>query len=357
MGRSRGKLLHRQLSLILISQAIVWHDILFANLSVAGFTALAWAAKFWEQQRLRMFALAVSVVILVCATLTRQNGLLCLVAALVTVFAIGFMVSPKIATRIGLATTLSAIALLVVINVLLSVGHANASYGSGLTDVQEFDIAGVSAVDSRVDLSALDRGNPLIDAMIRKQALGFSPQHFNFLQQNSPQLWNYLEAQPPATISAEWWSILRHDPLAYVHHRLRVFRWSFLTPDVTQCLPTFVGIGGDPKMVQDVGLSIGVRAQDQALYGYATRFFQTPEFSHVFYALISIALIALLILRGQPSDIAIVAMLAAGLLVTGSYFIIGISCDFRFLYFMDIAALAGLLYVTIDPPVDWRRAG
>lgn len=342
--------------LVLVSQAIVWHDVLFANLSIAGFTALAWAAKVWERRRFRTFALAVSIVILSFAALSRQNGVICFVVGLVGVFAIGLTVDNKTALRIGLTTSLCAVAFLVATNVVLSVQHANASYGSGVEDVQEFDIAGVAAVDPHVDLSLLDRGNPAIDTMIRKQAQSFSPQRLAFLQQNSPQLWNYLQAEPPDVISAEWWSILIHDPVAYVHHRLRVFRWSFLTPDVTRCLPVFVGVGGDPKMAQDLGLTYGVRAQDQALYMYSSRFFQTPEFSHAFYATISIVVIALLFLRGQPSDIAMIAMLAGGLLVTASYLIIGISCDFRFLYFLDVSALAGLLYAAIDPPVFMRRA-
>src|ERR1700743_1639023 len=64
--------------LVLIYQGIVWKDVLFADASVAGCACLAWAAARWEHQRLRFALIAVAMVLLVLASMARQNGILVL---------------------------------------------------------------------------------------------------------------------------------------------------------------------------------------------------------------------------------------------------------------------------------------
>ncbi len=39
-----------------------------------------------------------------------------------------------------------------------------------------------------------------------------------------------------------------------------------------------------------------------------------------------------------------------------SFFVISIACDYRYLYFTDIAAMAGLVYAAVDPTFFGRRA-
>ena len=45
----------------------------------------------------------------------------------------------------------------------------------------------------------------------------------------------------------------------------------------------------------------------------------------------------------------------AGAAFAASFFIISIACDYRYMYFTDLAAMAGLLYVAIDFPTPWRK--
>jgi hypothetical protein len=49
------------------------------------------------------------------------------------------------------------------------------------------------------------------------------------------------------------------------------------------------------------------------------------------------------------------ALQFAGAAFAASFLIISIACDYRYLYFTDLAAIAGLVYVAIDPPTPWRR--
>ena len=64
---------------LLIYQGIVWRDVLFANLTIAGFVMLASVAQRWASRP--NMALAGALVCLTLAALARQNGLILVVAA------------------------------------------------------------------------------------------------------------------------------------------------------------------------------------------------------------------------------------------------------------------------------------
>ena len=42
------------------------------------------------------------------------------------------------------------------------------------------------------------------------------------------------------------------------------------------------------------------------------------------------------------------ALIASALAFTASFFVISISCDYRYLYFLDLSALAALFYLSLD---------
>jgi hypothetical protein len=52
-----------------------------------------------------------------------------------------------------------------------------------------------------------------------------------------------------------------------------------------------------------------------------------------------------------------VGLMVSGLGFAASFFLISIACDYRYLYFLDLAALAGLFYVAVDPPWTRRKSG
>jgi hypothetical protein len=58
---------------------------------------------------------------------------------------------------------------------------------------------------------------------------------------------------------------------------------------------------------------------------------------------------ALVWLRKLPGDTAVIGMLAAAFLFTASFFVISIACDYRYLYFLDLAALSAWFYVALGP--------
>jgi hypothetical protein len=68
-----------------------------------------------------------------------------------------------------------------------------------------------------------------------------------------------------------------------------------------------------------------------------------------------LVLAGLFVWRRQPADIAIAGLQLGGAAFATSFFIISIACDYRYLYFTDLAALTGLIYAAIDPPMPWRK--
>ncbi len=71
----------------------------------------------------------------------------------------------------------------------------------------------------------------------------------------------------------------------------------------------------------------------------------TPVFSHAAYATVALLLLAFLVLRRRDEDIAIAAMLASAIAFALTFFVISVACDYRYLYYLDIAAIAAATYV------------
>ena len=138
-------------------------------------------------------------------------------------------------------------------------------------------------------------------------------------------------------------------PALYFSVRAKVFRWTFLAPEIGLCVPFIVGVKGAPETMRSLKMPVRMDGRDRILLGYAGSFLHTPVFSHLFFALLALALIAALLIRHEPQDIAIACMLAASLTFAASFFVISIACDYRYLYFLDIAAITSLFYCGLDP--------
>ena len=101
----------------------------------------------------------------------------------------------------------------------------------------------------------------------------------------------------------------------------------------------------------------GQRPRDGRIYDYARRWFGTPFYSHLTYAALAAAVAGFLLVRREPADIAIAALMIAALLFTASFFVVSVACDYRYLYALDLAAMTGSLYVALDPSARRRGAG
>ncbi|WP_309605382.1 hypothetical protein [Phenylobacterium sp.] len=342
---------------VLIYQGIVWRDVLFANLTLAGFILIAHVARGWGPRPpilARVGTLVGALVCLALAALVRQNGLVLVVAAAGalawTVRQGGWRAS--LAWGLG---GLAAVGLLALgINQIAQPPQGGPTPRPASLILEHYDVVGAKAHHPRLRLKEIAKVDPAAAALIEAQAR----QHYSAARVDTldldPVYRRALWHVPDAAMHAQWRRIVVHYPAAYLLQRADVFRWTFLTPDLAQCLPVQVGVAGPEAMLKALNLQAGIDIQDQGLADYARRFYGTPVYSHLTWAIVAVAVIVLLLRRGDPVDGVFVALLAGTLAFTASFFVISVACDYRYLYLLDLAAMAGALYAALDPP-RWRK--
>jgi hypothetical protein len=330
-------------------QGIVWKDVLFANLTVAGFVSLAFGLKWTNRPRLGKLALAKALVLLAVAGLVRQNGLIDgALAALAFGAAEGYRLDWKQVAIRGLAALAAVLALALVLGAVIHPATSDLKANAvGLRIVRHYDIVGAVARDPKVDLGAV----PLERAAVIRAEAGklYTPERIDTLD-DSPTITRALWQTPKAALASAWWGIVLHRPGLYLSHRLAVFDQLLLTPKLDRCVPVAVGVDGPAQYRDALGLKEGVNRRDVFLSNYAAAFYQTPVFSHLLYVILDLALLAALAVRRQAADLAVMGLLLAGLGFAASFFLIGIACDYRYLYMLDLATLVGLVYWALDPP-------
>jgi hypothetical protein len=208
--------------------------------------------------------------------------------------------------------------------------------------VAYYDIGGILARSPTFQLGSVDKQ---IDAHLLRSEVHqlYTPERLDYLGRSEiiASAFNSLSHDEFKTL---WQSAILSDPLAYVRHRIAVFRWMTFPPDASRCLPVHVGTAGPEDLMRMLSLDAGVRPGDGALYAYALTFVGTPVFMNGAYALLAAALMLIFIIRRQPRDIPMALMLLAALAFAGTYLLIGIACDLRYMYFLPLAAMAGLVY-------------
>ena len=343
---------------VLIYQAIVWKDVAFANTAVGGLVCLAHAAKAWPNARRRWPLLAAAVALLAIASQVRQNGI---IAAVFAALALGWIASRGRWLR-GAAWTVGGLLAVVVagqVFTLLSIpAHAPPEAGvkTGLRIVQNYDLIGAAALDPTYRLDDMAAADPADTAVIRARAhLDYSGRRVDFMDRDralSDAIWR----MPEAAAQKQWQNLILKNPALYLRVRWEDFRWVLAPPVIDWCLPVYVGVDAPVEKMAPLRLEHRFVESDAQLNNYASWFLDTPVYWHWFYAGISLVLAGLFVWRRQPADIAMAGLQLGGAAFAASFFIISIACDYRYLYFTDLAALTGLIYAAIDPPMPWRKA-
>jgi hypothetical protein len=117
------------------------------------------------------------------------------------------------------------------------------------------------------------------------------------------------------------------------------------SPDPIICHLVSIGVTGSPAQLQQLGLAAGIGPRAQALGNYSRMFVLTPVFSHLTWGALALVLMVILIRRGEPVDLAMSGLLAGALLFAVTFFFISIACDYRYLIFLDLSAMASALYL------------
>jgi hypothetical protein len=344
----------------LIYPGIVWKDVLFAGSSVMAFVVLTYAAASWVEVRKRFALLTIAFGLFVLSALVRQNGIVMLAGGTA---ALGWVAWRHETDRWRGALKLAGGALAAS---LIVFSLANVALGTRLVNVtgyarqfkllEMYDIVAIVSADPEVSLTEFDKSDIAFSAAIRSDGVKFySPQRNDPLAA-SPSLSNALQAAPPSLVTAQWLDLLAHYPLIYIEQRTDMFYWVLFTPQITKCLPFTVGVEGPQSAMDDLNMSARWDDRDQRLSDYAIALENTPAFSHVFFAVLSIIAIAMLLLRRSETDITIAAMMTSYLVFALTYFFISLACDYRYLYGLDLSAMLGWFYLALDWPGAALRA-
>lgn len=340
----------------LLYAGIVWKDVLFGAAAVAGFLCLALAARVWNRTRLRAALLAATGLGLVLGALARQNGAVVLpIAAL----ALGWIALRRHENSRALNAifygvgSLSLMLFLFGASILAletrDVGQTGPKGQFRLLDT--YDLAGALHDDPGLDLDSLNDDDPALAAQMRTNAARlYTPERNDTLASSAPLQAALLNADENA-IPAQWRAFVMEHPLLYLKVRWDAFRALFFTPDLAGCRPIFAGVIGPPAMLSALHMKVRFDARDRFLTAYGWAFAGTPVLSHAAFGALALFELYLLIRRRRNEDIAIGAMLASAFVFTASFFVISIACDYRYLYFLDVAALIALAYLA----QDWRE--
>lgn len=343
---------------IAIYQGIVWKDVLFANLAVAGFVAAAVAARWWDRPPVRFGAFALAVVLFAFASLVRQNGFL---AVGLAALALGWVAWRWRGWWAGLrwfaATLVLPFLLMTALDAATPVREkpGEVDLDVALRLIQHYDMAAALAEDPDRPMPALDKASPEAIAVFRQEAPGFySPiRSDTFLR--SQALGKVIWTMDGEAVMADWKNLLLSDPLGYAQRRFEIWRWVFATPEIDFCLPVWVGANGPPEQMDVLEMEPRRSGMDGRLFNYATWFFETPAMSHVAWALAALGVALFLLLRRDPADLVVAGLMLAALGFAASFFPVSVACDYRYMYFLDLAAITGLLYVAIDPRLRRSR--
>jgi hypothetical protein len=333
----------------LIYPAIVWKDVWFAEAAVAGFVALALALQR-PPGVMRWVWFALAALLCAAAGLLRQNGLIVVAPAAIAIAWAGW---PRARAR-SLATAALWVAAVAAGTLALSAyakpegaGRPDSAGAKGVRLVQIYDLVGAASREP-LPLARIDRIDPALDDEIRAEAAAaYSPERVDTL--TGVRLGKALRRVDSATMQAEWLDLIVHDPGLYLATRAEVFRWVLETPAIDRCLPVHVGVDGPPKALADLHMKPRRSRGDERLYNYVTWFLDTPADSHVTYGLVALAVGHVLLFRRDPADLAMAGLMAGALGFAASFFVISIACDYRYLYFLDLAAMTGVLYLALDP--------
>ncbi|MDR3526771.1 MAG: hypothetical protein P4L57_05785 [Rhizomicrobium sp.] len=339
---------------LVLIEAVVWKDTLFADAALLATVLIGLAVKHWPERRWRFALLAAASVFLALAVLTRQNGI---------------VIVPCIAT--GLAIAVRHLA-----------GHwrRGAAYGAGLftltvalalagnaalqlrwdgvpSSEQQFkvlrlyDISGMLRRDPSLKISVMDREAPGLAHLVRSWTVKvWTPLKNDTME--SPAIDDAITTIPASVYAKQWRALVGERPWLYLKVRAELFRWVFQPPDVGLCHPFHVGNQPGLEPLDGYVIVRRMDAHDLALKHYGEFFlWHTPVFSHALFALLGLGALGLLIRRREPADIVMASLIVADFVFTATFFVISIACDYRYLFLIDLTALASTLYIA----ADWRE--
>ncbi|MGE5090297.1 MAG: hypothetical protein ACM3QY_14305 [Candidatus Levyibacteriota bacterium] len=323
--------------LLLAYTGIVWKDVLMVYLAAFGYVCLYVAANRPAGGRIA-WALG-AVLVLAFAASARQHALVLAVPGAVYG---ALLLSDRRAIRWGLALLLCAG--VVGINIAIVAYADSVTFGekvprtqAGLRSLAIFDLAGIAA-----------NGGAIPDAAVAAQVSAafvpsYTPAQIGTLPE--PVAGSPLWRMKIPDLLALWGRSILHSPRAYLLHRAAHFGDLLWRP----CLLMYSGVKSTvyvPSLGRDIMPELGLTGRwdrrDRELKRWSDRLRDTtPMFNPVFWSIVLAACAAVLWRRDGAGALFVFA--ACTFLYALAFAVIGLSCDFRYLYILPVAATVLLL--------------
>lgn len=334
---------------VFIYNGIVWKDVLFANAAVLGLLLLPRVDR-----RGSWVTVVLSAAVITLAVAVRQQGLL------VSAAAIAYLaLTPKLLWPLG--NRIKVVALWLVTYVSLGylldvsvaangdISRSNAFVGP-VYQLAMFDIGGIASRNPEVSFPALESlptENFPRSASKRSQILAAMEAYHPSRQ--DPLGKSVGESGVPfyrdATLS-DWQALVSAHPVDYFLHRFRYMSWLLGANCEYPCSPFFFGISDSPaSMLPETKLTPGFSGRAELLKEMGLTL--SGLFRSIYYLVLSVIVLGALLYGGWRNSSSMILIQLAGLTYTGSYFLVGIACDFRYTYFSTVAALFGLVYCVL----------
>ena len=344
----------------LLYAGTIWKDVLFAAAAVFGFLLVAFAAARWSHLRARIALIFGALLLLTLAALARQNGVIVIPSAALVLGWLALRLEARAPVLNAILYGAGSLSVMVLAFgcawLALETRHLGRSGPAGQFRLLDtYDLAGALHLDPALALKRLHDDDPALEHLMRTAAARlYTPERNDTLAASIP-LQRALVRADETMVPAQWRDFVRQRPLLYLKVRLAAFRWVVLTPNIIACRPVFSGVANAEPMLHELGLKTRFDARDRALMAYGLMFAGTPVFAHATYLLLSLVCFIVLLLRRRPADLAIAGLLLSAFAFTLSFFLISIACDYRYLYFLDVAALVSAAYLSTDAG-DWLRS-
>lgn len=335
---------------LFLFQAVVWKDILFGDLTLLGFVLIA---LITSRQRLGYRQIALKILaslVFALAILSRQNGVVILPCA-----AIAWCLSESRFSNLCQGATGAAVfaALTILFAFSIHTGlqtHASKALGprEQIEDLQLYDMAGMLQRNPALSLPILEARASGIAAVLRENGPRlYTPAGQDPLIDFPPIRGFIISSLAP--VNDQWRALVLSNLGTYLSVRADDFVWLLFGSDPDTCSVVQIGVRGAPQDLKAAQLAPRYDRRDRWLYeNYATPLLATPLFSHIFYALLGLSCFFYLLWRQRPADLAIACLIAAAGLYAASYFFISVSCEYRYLFLLDLAVIAAAFYLAID---------
>lgn len=321
---------------------IIWKDVMLATVAMVAATCMLLAMG--RKVHARYVLLSCAALMISSMVLIRQQGIL--LAAPFAVAAACLLAR----THQRRKSTQGAVFLAALLAMtLMTMGlekmssetirpQAASPVSVGFLTIRAYDIAGMIKYAAPNDDASWSGAPAEVKAAIR---LHYSSRRIDTIWHESPVrgYFNTLTAKQYATI---WWSGIKHDPMAYIDHRVMAFAHLLGFGSIDGCVPAYWGVAGLPEQMSALGFREEMDGRARVIGHTAMRLYGTPVFRNWIYALMLLLATVGLIFRTRGEQLWVGASIAvAAWLYLLSFVPTTIACDVRYLY--PVAGLSTLL--------------